>query len=242
MKPLVNLIKLGRCGHAEAYKKQLYYHKKLVDDVQRSKVDTESENRRHPNSLIIVEHNPVYTIGIRDKSYIDQDIETKLIEAGAEFVRTDRGGLITFHGPGQLVAYPILYLGDFDSKRSIANHVHKLEDTIINVCHNIFEARKFDEVEKLKIGTLKEHPGVWIDGQRKIAAIGVRASRYVTMHGIAINCDVDLSWFHHIVPCGIEGKEVTALSKELNRPFTLNDTLPYFLNSFETVFNCSIKK
>jgi len=239
MKHLVNLVKLGRCGYAEAYSKQMYYHKKLVSDVNYIKDNPDTKIKRHENSLILVEHNPVYTIGIRDKSYT-KDIEKKLTESGAEFVRSDRGGLITFHGPGQLVAYPILYLGDFDPKRSIANYVHKLEDTIVDMCQTIFNDNC--RTNQPKIGTLKEHPGVWIDDQRKIAAIGVRASRYVTMHGIAINCDVDLKWYDQIVPCGIEGKEVTTLSKELNSRFTLADTIPHFLHSFETVFNCSIKK
>jgi lipoyl(octanoyl) transferase len=127
----------------------------------------------------------------------------------ADFVATNRGGLITFHGPGQLVAYPILHLGDF--KRSIPNksvkaYVKQLENTIIDTLATV----------GLKDAhTVPEYPGVWLDnGDRKIAFIGISCKRYVTMHGISINCDCDLSWFDHIVSCGIENKAITSVRQE----------------------------
>lgn len=171
--------------------------------------------QRAGNSLILVEHDPVYTIGIRSKQYNDNyvsKLKKKLIEneLDADFVQTNRGGLITFHGPGQLVAYPIIYLGDFRKtihNRSVKAYVKLLESTIIDTLSNVgLEGAH----------TVREHPGVWLDGgDRKIAFVGISCSRYVTMHGISINCNCDLSWFDHIVSCGIEGKEVTSILEEL---------------------------
>lgn len=167
------------------------------------------------NSLILVEHEPVYTIGIRSKNYNDNyvsQLKSKLaeLELNADFVKTSRGGLITFHGPGQLVAYPIIYLGDFSKtiqNRSVKAYVKLLETTIIDTLASV----GLDGAH-----TVEEYPGVWLDGgERKIAFIGISCKRYVTMHGISINCDCDLSWFDHINSCGIENKAITSVHKEL---------------------------
>jgi len=101
------------------------------------------------------------------------------------------------------------------------------------LCHHIITGIK-------NAGTLCEYPGVWIDGQRKVAAIGIHAKHFATMHGIAINCNCDLEWFKHIVPCGIHDKEVTSISKECGRVVTLQDVLSPFISSFEETFNCQV--
>lgn len=176
--------------------------------------NTFNPNHQARNSLLLVEHEPVYTIGIRSKDYNEGYIgklkqELREHNLDADFVKTNRGGLITFHGPGQLVAYPIIYLGDFKNtiqNRSVRAYVNTLESVIIDTLSNVGLHHAH---------TVKEYPGVWVDsGKRKIAFIGISCKRFVTMHGISINCDCDLSWFDHIVSCGIEDKEITSISKE----------------------------
>lgn len=167
------------------------------------------------NSLILVEHEPVYTVGLRAQSY-NQDyvakLRAKLAESHlkADFVHTNRGGLITFHGPGQLVAYPIIYLGDFPKtipNKSVKAYVKRLENTIIETLARV----GIDGAH-----TVREFPGVWLSrGERKVAFVGIACKRYVTMHGVSINCDCDLFWFDHIVSCGIENKLITSVKHEL---------------------------
>lgn len=167
------------------------------------------------NSLILVEHEPVFTIGIRSKQYNDNyvsDLKRRLakLKLKADFVQTNRGGLITFHGPGQLVAYPIIYLGDFQktiSNRSVKAFVNNLQTTIIDT---------LAKVGLKGAHTVKEYPGVWLDnGEKKIAFIGIACQQHVTMHGLAINCNCDLSWYDHVVSCGIEDKSITSVHQEL---------------------------
>lgn len=169
------------------------------------------------NSLILVEHEPVYTVGIRTKDYDDNYVvklkdELDKHQMKADFVRTNRGGLITFHGPGQLVAYPIIYLGDFTSRipnKSVKAYVNRLESTIIDT----LTAAGLQGAH-----TMREYPGVWLDeGDRKIAFIGISCKRYVTMHGISINCDCNLSWFDHIISCGIEDKSIINSSRTVSK-------------------------
>ena len=163
------------------------------------------------NVVLSVEHYPVYTTGIRTKGYTRQE-ETVLKNLGADFVRTNRGGLITFHGPGQLVVYPVLNLRQFvpaTSRRKAALgmkwYINSLEQVVI------------DGLDRFGLtGTRSEHTGVWI-GEDKVCAMGVASSNMVTSHGLAINCDVDMSWYRHIVPCGIEDKGVTSMSRQLGR-------------------------
>ncbi|KAJ8667159.1 hypothetical protein QAD02_008821 [Eretmocerus hayati] len=178
-----------------------------------------------PNSLILVEHEPVYTVGIRNKGYTEED-ESHLRSLDAEFYRTNRGGLITFHGPGQLVAYPIIDLRDFNS--NVRCYVSQIEKTIIRLCAEF----------GLK-GETSPDTGVWIK-DKKICAIGIHASRYVTSHGLALNCCTDLRWFDHIVPCGIEDKGVTSLSKELFAHVSIEDTIPGLKKAFSDEFQCEL--
>lgn len=158
--------------------------------------------RRIGDRLLLLEHFPVYTIGRGgDDSNLIATPE-RLRQLGATFVRIDRGGDITFHGPGQLVAYPIVELRDpLDLRR----YVRTLEAAIIAT------AARF-EVEADRIDGLT---GVWVGGTRKLAAIGVRVRRGVTTHGLALNVNTELGWFAEMVPCGIPDKEVTSLEREL---------------------------
>lgn len=206
---------------AQAYQIQREVASTLLDEVA-----CHSHGTVTGNTVLLVEHDPVYTVGIRSKQY-SAEVEERLRKLRADFVRTNRGGLVTFHGPGQLVAYPVLYLGSFFKDKSMRSYVHSLEQMIINFCARFqLEART------------TENTGVWI-GDNKIAAIGVHGSRYVTTHGIAINCNTDLSWFDHIVPCGIEDKGVTSLSQELGRVVTINEAYPILVAAFEQQFKCT---
>lgn len=208
---------LGRMSYGDALKKQT---------LVATRVKELMNNDKSPlGVLLLVEHNPVYTIGLRTKLYSLQDQE-KLLRLGAEFYKTDRGGLITFHGPGQLVVYPILNLKQF--RPSVKWYVSTIEQVVIDLC------KHFGVVA----GT-SPHTGVWVN-DRKICAIGIHGSRYVTTHGFAFNCNIDLEWFSHIVPCGVEGKGVTSLSRELHKTVTSQDVTPRLLKCFSEHFNCDV--
>ena len=157
--------------------------------------------------LYLVEHNPVYTLGKSGKSENMLVSEPYLRAIGAEFFHIDRGGDVTFHGHGQVVGYPILDLEKLGI--GLREYIDSLEEAIIGVCAEW----------GVEAGRIAGASGVWLDGDttraRKICAIGVRASRYVTMHGFAMNVNTDLKYFNHINPCGFVDKGVTSLQKEL---------------------------
>ncbi len=153
-----------------------------------------------PDSVLLLEHPSVYTAGRRTESF-------ERPTDGTPVVDVDRGGKITWHGPGQLIGYPILHL---PSPMDVVSHVRRLEDVLIELCAAF----------GLATSRVKGRSGVWVLDQiedRKIAAIGVRVAQGVTMHGFALNCNNDLTWFDRIVPCGIQDAGVTTLSKELGR-------------------------
>nr|XP_018896431.1 PREDICTED: putative lipoyltransferase 2, mitochondrial [Bemisia tabaci] len=212
----VILHQLGRLGYIESLAKQQSAEKTLKEITQ-----DKEDNPPYHGSLFLVEHNPIYTTGARENGYDDKFAE-RLKSLNAEFYRSNRGGLITFHGPGQLVAYPVIYLKYFDLH--VGTYVASLENAIIKLC----------ELYGLKAYTC-EHTGVWVN-DRKICALGVRCNKFVTTHGLALNCNTDLNWFSHIVPCGIEGKTATSLSKELGRDVTIEEVTPAFLKCFKEVF------
>ncbi|KAF9920701.1 hypothetical protein FBU30_009378 [Linnemannia zychae] len=177
--------------------------------------------------LLLVEHMPTYTNGRRNRGVhgISDDEALRLRSAGAVYVESLRGGEITFHGPGQLVAYPILDLKPI--KLSVRCYVSHLEKAIIATCA---------EFGVKAITT--ENTGVWINDQKKIAAIGVHVQRYITSHGLALNCNTDLAFFNHIVACGLVGKETTSLSKELgDTSVDVQAVIPKFLKGFGATFN-----
>jgi lipoyl(octanoyl) transferase len=170
--------------------------------------DELADQRRHRrigDRLLLLEHLPVYTIGRGGDEGNLLAGPDRLRELGAEFVRIDRGGDITFHGPGQLVAYPIVELRDpLDLRR----YVRSLEASIIET------AAEFG----VTAGRVEGLTGVWVSAQRKLAAIGVRVRRGVTTHGLALNVNTRLAWFDEVIPCGIRDKETTSLGRELGRP------------------------
>lgn len=158
--------------------------------------------RQIGDRLLLVEHFPVYTIGRGGDAANMLANAERLREIGAELVRVDRGGDITFHGPGQLVAYPIVELRD---PLNLRRYVRTLEEATIAT------AATFD----VDAGRIDGLPGIWVEGDRKLAAIGVRVKRGVTTHGLALNVNTELKWFDEMIPCGIPGIEVTSLAREL---------------------------
>jgi len=166
-------------------------------------------SRRIGDRLLLLEHFPVYTIGRGGDEDNLLATPERLRELGAELIRIDRGGDITFHGPGQIVAYPIVELRDpLDLRR----YVRTLEAAVIAT------AAAFG----VAAARLPGHPGIWVEGERKLAAIGVRVKRGVTTHGLALNVTTDLRWFDEMIPCGIPDKGVTSLARELARPIPMD--------------------
>jgi lipoate-protein ligase B len=181
-----------------------------------------------PDVLILLEHPPVYTAGRRsDPTHVrwtGAEIET----AGAELHHVDRGGSVTFHGPGQLVGYPILDLG---TRPDVIAHLRRIEETVILACRDI----------GLGLSRDPQATGVWA-GRRKVCAIGVKLTRArVTLHGFALNCTTDLSWFDAIVPCGLADRGVTSLSELAGRPVTVEEMAPLVEAGFEQVFGLRLQ-
>ena len=182
------------------------------------------------NYLLLVEHPPVYTLGKSGK--IDHVLisEEERNARNIQFFHTNRGGDITFHGPGQIVGYPILDLEKFYT--DIGRYLRELEEVII-LTLNDFDIRG----ERSKGET-----GVWIDStvkgkERKICAMGVRCSRWITMHGFALNVNTDLRYFDHIIPCGIPDKKVTSIKEELGHEVEMSTVKEKIVKNFENVFN-----
>lgn len=173
--------------------------------------------------LLFTEHPPVYTLGksARDEHLLIDD--QKLERIGARVVRIDRGGDITFHGPGQVVGYPILDLDHHFT--DIHRYLRTLEETVIGVCGDF----------GVTAGRIDGLTGVWVE-DRKICAFGVRCSRWVTMHGFALNVSTDLSYFDHIVPCGIRDKHVTTLARELGRDVEIRQVHDSIVTHFQRLF------
>lgn len=176
-------------------------------DLQKS-IHNEVANGSRKNSLLLLEHPPVYTAGRRTL------IEERPTD-GSEVIDVDRGGKITFHGPGQIVGYPIVKLRESEN---VVGFVREIETSLIEVCNEFgIPGERYCE-----------RSGVWIRdgvGDRKIAAIGIRVAKGVTMHGFAINVDPDLSFYERIVPCGIKDASVTSMRKELNRQISIDEVI-----------------
>ncbi|WP_166139247.1 lipoyl(octanoyl) transferase LipB [Nocardioides ochotonae] len=166
-----------------------------------------------PGTVLLLEHPPVFTAGKRTLPE-----ERPLDPGGADVIDVDRGGKITFHGPGQLVGYPIVALPDHVK---VVDYVRRVEEALIRVCRDL----------GVTTARVPGRSGVWLRAddrgpERKIAAIGIRVSRGVTMHGFSLNCDVDLDWYSRFVPCGIADAGVTSLSAELGRDVPVAEVLP----------------
>jgi len=228
MQKFVNVYQLGRVEYNKCLKIQKYLLKQQLLDLNEDE-NAHKQCSRHLDSILLVEHDPVYTIGLRRNTYTENDME-KLRKLNAQVELTDRGGLITFHGIGQLVAYPILNLKRFNP--SLKWYVSRLEQIVIDLCKNGYGLK----AERMcRLG----YTGVWVN-DAKIAALGVHCKRYITYHGVSLNCNVDLKWFDYIVPCGIDDKKVTSLSQQLNRDVNVNSVMPLFLESFGTLFDSKL--
>jgi len=211
-----------------SYKDALSIQEQLFNvnvDIKSGKI----KDKPTKNHFLLCEHHPVITLGKSgDQNNLlvnNEYLKTK----GVEFYKTNRGGDITYHGPGQLVGYPILDLESLGL--SVRSYSEALEETIIfTLKHYGFEA-----------GRIKGMTGVWLDYNhpvkaRKICAMGIRVSRYISMHGFAFNINTDLSFFSLIVPCGITGKAVTSLKNELGLEINMSEVVNHVKQSFEKVF------
>jgi lipoyl(octanoyl) transferase len=194
-------------------------------------------------ALLLFEFEPVYTCGLRRSSSIvtSADIE-RLRSLGAHFHETDRGGLLTFHGPGQLVAYPILPLQHPLLRLTLRTYIARLEQTLVDTCRDIIgQTRVYRGTEN---GRSVNYAGAWVDNQRKVAFMGVRYSRGITSHGVSINCSIDMNWFDHIIPCGFDRRQITSLSDEVpsREIVTVKQITPIFLDHFQRIFNVDLRE
>ena len=223
-------------GHKD-YKETWDYQESLFEEIVELKRKNRAENTNlpTPNYFLFVEHPHVYTLG--KSGHIENLLidEAALAKKGASFYKINRGGDITYHGPGQIVGYPIIDLENFFT--DIHKYLRLLEEVIIRTLANYGIKGERSEGET----------GVWLDVgtpfARKICAMGVRASRWVTMHGFALNVNTDLGYFDNIIPCGIRGKAVTSLNVELSKEKVDTEEVKiYILKHFEEIFGVSIKK
>jgi lipoyl(octanoyl) transferase len=218
------------------YKEAWDFQEKLLNHIIELKLAQRNNPQiTTPNYLIICQHPSVYTLGKSGNSNHLLLSETELKQKNCSFYKINRGGDITYHGPGQLVAYPILDLDNFFT--DIHKYLRYLEEIIINLL----------AIYQLKGERFPGYTGVWLEPQnppkaRKICAMGVKCSRWVTMHGLALNVTTDLNYFKHIIPCGIKDKDVTSLQKELNYPIQVSETIQPFIALFARQFEANILK
>jgi len=220
---------LGRKDYKETWDYQEYVFNEIIN-YKISLKEGKCTSLAPPNRLIFVEHPHVFTLG---KSGSENNLLLNHLQLQAEeasFFHTNRGGDITYHGPGQIVGYPILNLEE--AGLNLKTYIHKLEESVIN-------AISFYGIEGER---LEGATGVWLDADipgraRKICAIGVRASRYVTMHGFALNINTDLKYFSFINPCGYIDKKVTSVKEELGREINFKEAKEIMKKSFEEIFS-----
>lgn len=208
---------LGTVGYREAWALQT----RLMEENRERKLHGE----RTSNTVLLLEHPPVYTLGKSGKESNMLMNADQVTAMHAEFIHVDRGGDITFHGPGQLVAYPVL---DLDALGwGVKEYVHRLEEVVIRTI----------AAYGIKGCRVEGATGVWLDVgtpvERKICAIGVKCSRGITMHGFALNVNTDLIWFTRINPCGFTDKGVTSMAKELGRVVDMSEVKRKVVKEFE---------
>ena len=215
---------------------RIVYAKAL--DIQTEKFNAllaaKAKGEKGRNELLFCEHDPVLTIG---KSGKDSNLlipEARLQALGVSYYHINRGGDITYHGPGQLVCYPILNLEEF--QLGLKEYVHLLEEAVIRVCASY----------GIEAGRLEKATGVWLEGDtpraRKICAIGVRSSHYVTMHGLALNVNTDLRYFSYIHPCGFIDKGVTSLRQELKHDVPMDEVKQRLEEELRKLFQLPVAK
>jgi len=214
---------------ASSYKEVWDYQEKLLHE----NVEHKRNGEYTTNYLLFTEHAPVYTLGKNGNTMHVLVSEQQRKQKGIEYFHINRGGDITFHGPGQLVGYPIFDLDQF--KTDLGWYLRSLEEVIILTMAEY----------GLQGDRSKGETGVWIESsikgrERKICAMGIRCSRWITMHGFAFNVNTDLSYFNYIVPCGIANKKVTSLEKELGHSVPMNEVKEKIKKNFERVFEVEI--
>jgi lipoyl(octanoyl) transferase len=226
MTPEITFRDLGQMKYDQAWD----FQENLLQEV----IKTHSiADQTHGGYFLLVEHSHVFTLGNSGKEANLLVNEDFLRSKGAEFYKINRGGDITYHGPGQIVGYPVIYLNSFHI--GIREYVHRLEEVIIRTLRYYgIEASRLDGAA-----------GVWLDASekstsRKICAMGVRVSRGVTMHGFAFNINTDLSFYNLINPCGFTDRGVTSLSKELGKEIDLQEVKNHLRTSFTEVFECEL--
>ncbi len=207
---VLHVIDLGR----QPYRPVWHYQKQLQQLRMTHQI---------PDTLVLVEHDPVYTIGKNGTDLHVVASETFLKSRGIEIVHVDRGGDVTYHGPGQLVGYPIFDL--HQHRQSVSWYMRQLEEVFIRLL------REWHVDADRQEG----YTGVWV-GEDKIVALGVRISRWITLHGFAFNVNTDLSFYDGIIPCGLFHRGVTSLAQLLQRPVTLHEVKPQVIKQFRKVF------
>ena len=234
MANIIEFLDLGRIDYHKAWDLQTQLLKLSSDTKQKNKNLSETERIKPRHYFSTCEHPHVYTLGRNGKEEHLLADEEKLDAIGAEFVKINRGGDITYHGLGQLVGYPILDLDEFFT--DIAKYIRFIEEVMIRML------AEYD----IKGERIAGESGVWIDAQvpgraRKICAIGVHLSRWITMHGFALNVNTDLSYFSHIVPCGIVDKSVTSMQMELGRELNVAEVREKVGKHFAALFEAELK-
>lgn len=220
MNRVTKFIDLGRKSYRDVWKQQ----EELLETVKEQKKQGEPTS----NYLLFVEHDPVYTLGRSGKNGNMLMDAVQLRAKHAEYIQVDRGGDITFHGPGQLVVYPVIDMENFSL--GVKDYVNDLEEVVI----------KSLSAYGMKGQRLPGATGVWLNASaktaRKICAIGVRCSQYVTMHGFALNVNTDLDYFNYIHPCGFVDKGVTSMQKELGKEMDMQEVKNCVKSYFVKIF------
>ena len=226
----VDLYDLGLAPYRPVWDLQSAIQKRLIDE-KRARRDQKlyKPGNGSKDVLLFVEHPHVYTLGKSGDSAHRLKGLQELNEIDAEYIEIDRGGDITYHGPGQIVGYPILDLDRYFT--DIHKYLRKLEEVIIRTCAEF----------GIEAGRIEGLTGVWA-GDEKVCAMGIRCSRWVTMHGFALNVNTDLSYFNHIVPCGISNKEVTSLQQLLGRKVDARNVKKHLLKYFSDIFEVKVQK
>jgi lipoyl(octanoyl) transferase len=228
-KPVVSFRDLGLAPYKETWDFQEELFERNVQRKLQNRLEGKADGEGTEDVLLFVEHPHVYTLGKSGDAFHLLVSEEKLKEIGATYYPINRGGDITYHGPGQIVGYPLLDLEHFFT--DIHKYMRYLEEAIIRtIAHYGIEGGRIDGLT-----------GVWLDVEdpkkaRKIAALGVKCSRWLTMHGFAFNVNTDLNYFNYIVPCGITDKKVTSLSKELGRELDIAEVKQLLLQELAEVF------
>ena len=226
-------IDLGLVPYGEAWAYQTELLNNILDIKMKNRDLPVDSQEPTPNYLVFCEHPHVYTLG---KSGDEKNLliaKENLASIGATYYPINRGGDITYHGPGQLVAYPIIDLENFFT--DIHRYMRLLEEAVIRTLHSF----------SIASGRIVGATGVWLDWQnekraRKICALGVKTSRWATLHGLALNVNPDLNYFSHIVPCGIQDKAVTSMQKELGARQDFDKVKKNLLHEMATVFDMTL--